>query len=90
MMLGLYSVVRQNTICFTPEHPKYFDSNSVLMTAPIFNYVKHSFQPNCVIDGCHLSMENQSFIRLRTTKPIEAEEVHCLKIYRLSRLIMEI
>lgn len=59
---------------FLPEHPKHFDTNSVLILCPVIDLVSHSFNNNCKLEGVFMQNEAESFVVLRSVKDIEVGE----------------
>jgi hypothetical protein len=38
---------------FVPERPKEYDQNFIGILCPLIDNIKHSFTPNCYIDGIY-------------------------------------
>lgn len=71
---NMISIVRSRNLNFTPEEPKYFDMNSVVILAPIVDMINHSFQPNCRLFGSYFQHESESFVVVKATKEIKKGE----------------
>lgn len=45
---------------------------------PVLDYVNHSQTPNCVINGFHDRVQDQSFVALQTIREVEPGEQLCI------------
>ncbi len=68
------SIARSNHLNFTPEQPKLYDINAVVILAPIVDWINHSFQANCRITGTYFEHESESFVCVKCIKDIEVGE----------------
>ena len=73
-LLKTVGIVRSRALNFTPEDPKIFTKDSVLILCPVIDVLNHSFKPNCRIEGRYNSLENDSFVELRVIEDIQPGE----------------
>jgi len=50
------------------------DENAVFMILPLFDFVNHSQEPNCVFNGFHHKLEDESYVVLQTLREIRKGE----------------
>lgn len=73
--LWAFSTVSARSLVFNNEHEtEMTDPNAVSMIVPLFDMLNHSREPNCIVVPFHDKLSEQSFVTLKSLRPIAKDE----------------
>lgn len=73
-LIHFISLIRSRNLNFSPHDPKKFTKDFIGIMCPLIDFINHSFDPNCKIEGQYLPVEGESIVIVRSVRPIEKGE----------------